>query len=56
VIEDKIVKYKENLTLALNLANNRYADHEYYEKMVNKLEKMLLFYENLRSWKESSNE
>jgi len=55
VIEDKIVKYKENLTLALNLDNNRYADHEYYEKMVNKLEKMLLFYKNLRSWKESSN-
>ena len=55
MIEEKIGKYKENLTLALKLANNQYADHEYYEKMVNKLEKMLLFYENLRSWKESSN-
>jgi len=56
VIEDKIVKYKENLTLALNLANNRYADHEYYENMVNRLEKMLLFYENLKLWKENSME
>jgi hypothetical protein len=56
VIEDKIVKYKENLTLAQNLANNRYADHEYYEEMVNRLKKMLTFYENLKVWKENSDE
>jgi hypothetical protein len=54
VIEDKLVKYKENLTLALKLANNQYADHEYYEKMVSRLEKMLIFYENLKVWKENS--
>jgi len=54
VIEDKLVKYRENLTLALKLANNQYADHEYYEKMVNRLEKMLIFYENLKVWKENS--
>ena len=52
MIEDKLVKYKENLTLALKLANNQYADHEYYEKMVSRLEKMLNFYENLKVWKE----
>ncbi len=54
MIEDKLVKYKENLTLALKLANNQYADHKYYEKMVSRLEKMLIFYENLKIWKENS--
>jgi len=54
VIEDKILRYKENLTLALKLANNQYADHEYYEKMVSRLEKMLVFYKNLREWKVNS--
>ena len=54
MIEDKLVKYRENLTLALKLTNNQYADHEYYEKMVNRLEKMLIFYENLKIWKENS--
>ena len=54
MIEDKLVKYRENLTLALKLANNQYADHEYYEKMVSRLEKMLNFYENLKAWKENS--
>ena len=48
MIEDKIGKYKENLTLAQNLANNQYADHEYYEDIVSRLEKMLIFYENLK--------
>ena len=47
MIEDKILRYKDNITLARNLAKKHYADHDYYEKMVNKLEKMLVFYENL---------
>ena len=54
MIEDKLVKYKDNLTLAQKLANNQYADREYYEKMINRLEKMLIFYENLKVWKENS--
>jgi len=54
VIEDKIAKYKKNLTLAQGLANNRYADHEYYNNMVSRLEKMLIFYETLKVWKENS--
>jgi len=52
VIEDKILRYKENLTLARTLAKKRYADHDYYEKMVNKLEKVLRFYEDLKVWNE----
>ena len=54
MIEDKIVKYKENLTLAQKLANNQYADHDYYDKVVSRFEKMLIFYENLKVWKENS--
>jgi len=52
VIEDKILRYKENLTLARNLSKKQYVDHDYYEKMVSKLKKMLIFYENLKVWKE----
>ena len=52
MIEDRILRYKESITLARNLAKKQYADREYYEKMVNKLEKMLYFYENLKVWKE----
>jgi hypothetical protein len=54
VIEDKIIKFKENLSLAQKLASNQYADHEYYDKMVSRLEKMLIFYENLKVWEEES--
>jgi hypothetical protein len=50
VIEDKILKYKENVVLARNLAKNQYADQDYYEKLVSRLEKMLYFYENLKVW------
>ena len=52
MIEEKILRYKDNITLARNLAKKQYADRDYYEKMVNQLEKMLHFYENLKVWKE----
>lgn len=52
MIEDKILRYKENLSLARNLAIKQHADHDYYEKMVSKLEKMLNFYEKLKLRKE----
>jgi hypothetical protein len=51
VIEDKILRYKDNITLARNLAKKQYTDHDYYENMVSRLEKMLNFYENLKIWK-----
>jgi len=51
VIEDKILRYKDNITLARNLAKKQYADHDYYENMVSRLETMLNFYENLKIWK-----
>ena len=56
MIDDKILRYKENIALAHNLAKKQYADRDYYEKMVSKLEKMLQFYENLEVWKDISEE
>ena len=52
MIEDKILRYKDNITLARNLAKKQYADYDYYSNMVNRLEKMLHFYEDLKVWKE----
>jgi len=54
VIEDKILRYKDNIALARNLAKKQYADHGYYKKMVSQLEKMLNFYENLKVWNDNS--
>ena len=56
MIEEKILRYKDNITLARNLAKKQYADHDYYEIMVGRLEKMLNFYEKLKVWKEVSEE
>ena len=54
MIEDKILRYKDNITLARNLAKKQYADQGYYEEMLSRLEKMLNFYEKLKVWKEVS--
>jgi len=54
VIDDKILQYKTNLALAQKLVKNQYADSDYYEEMISKLERMLKFYENLKMWKEIS--
>jgi len=54
VIKDKILQYKNNLALAQKLVKNQYADRNYYEEMISRLERMLKFYENLKMWKETS--
>jgi hypothetical protein len=54
VIEDKILQYKNSLVLAQRLVKNQHADRDYYEDMINRLERMLRFYENLKMWKEIS--
>ena len=56
MIEDKIIRYKDDLALARTLAKKQYADHDYYDNMVSKLEKILNFYQNLKVWKEVSEE
>lgn len=54
MIEDKILQYKNGLALAQRLVKNQYADRDYYEEMISRLERMLRFYENLKMWKEIS--
>ena len=54
MIEDKILQYKNSLALAEKLVKNQYADLDYYEEMISKFERMLKFYENLKMWKEIS--
>ena len=54
MIDDKILRYKNNLALAEKLVKNQYADLDYYEEMISRLERMLKFYENLKMWKEIS--
>lgn len=55
MIEEKIMKYRNDLEAARRLAKNRFANQVYYEQMSIKLERLLKFYENLRIWNEFSN-
>lgn len=56
MIEEKIMKYRNDLVVARKLAKNRFANQDYYKEMSIKLERLLKFYENLRIWNELSNE
>jgi hypothetical protein len=48
VIDEKINRYKSEITLAKKLSSLAYADRDYYENMVNRFEKILRFYEDLK--------
>jgi len=54
VIDEKITQYKNGIVIAKELSKRKYADHDYYDKMVSKFEKILRFYEDLKVWKEFS--
>ncbi len=54
VIEDKIIRYRNNIELAKRLATHEYADRTYYEEIVFSLERVLKFYERLKGWREIS--
>ncbi|MFX1571855.1 MAG: hypothetical protein ACFFB0_03825 [Promethearchaeota archaeon] len=49
MIEDKIRRYRNEITLARELSKMRYADTDYYENLIIKFEKILRFYEDLKS-------
>ncbi|MHA2034871.1 MAG: hypothetical protein ACW972_11740 [Promethearchaeota archaeon] len=48
MIDEKITRYKSEINLAKKLSRMAYADREYYENMINRFEKILRFYEDLR--------
>ena len=52
MIEDKIKKYRQDIVLAKTLAENKFADRDYYNDIAARLEKTLKFYEDLKVWKE----
>jgi hypothetical protein len=54
VIDEKINRYKSEITLAKKLSRMAYADRDYYEDMINRFEKILRFYEDLKVLRKSS--
>jgi hypothetical protein len=54
VIEEKILRYKNGIALAKELSKRKYADHDYYNDLISRFQKILKFYEDLRVWKEFS--
>ncbi len=54
MIDEKIIRYKNEIGLAKKLARMAYADRDYYEDMVNKFEKILRFYEDLKVLRKGS--
>ena len=53
MIEEKISKFKNELSIAKNLAKNQYADQNYYKEIISHLKKMIFFYEKLKLWDNS---
>jgi hypothetical protein len=49
VIEDKIDRYKKNIEIAQKLVNHDYADKLYYQELIFKMKKMLIFYQTLKN-------
>jgi hypothetical protein len=56
VIEEKILLYKNGIALAKELSRKKYADHDYYNDLVSRFERILKFYEDLKVWKDFSRE
>jgi hypothetical protein len=56
VIEEKISRYKNGIELAKELSKRKYADHDYYNDIISKFQRILKFYEDLKVWKEFSKE
>ena len=48
MIDEKITRYKSEITLAKKLSQMAYADRDYYENMVNRFKRILRFYEDLK--------
>ncbi len=53
MIDEKIIRYKNEIGLAKKLSRMPYADRDYYEDMVNKFQKILRFYEDLKVLRKS---
>ncbi|MFX1325873.1 MAG: hypothetical protein ACFE8N_13045 [Promethearchaeota archaeon] len=54
MIDEKIKRYKQELTIAKKLSKSKYADRSYYDDLINRFEKILRFYEDLKVWRKLS--
>lgn len=52
MIDEKIARYKDGILTAKELSKRKYADRTYYNNLISKFEKILRFYEDLKTWKE----
>ena len=52
MIDEKITRYKNGIITAMELSKRRYADLDYYNNVISKFEKILKFYEDLKTLKE----
>ncbi|NVM38592.1 MAG: hypothetical protein HWN81_23590 [Candidatus Lokiarchaeota archaeon] len=52
MIDEKITRYKNGIIAAKELSKRNFADRTYYNNLVSKFEKILRFYEDLKTWKE----
>lgn len=52
MIDEKITRYKNGIIAAKELSKRKFADRTYYNNLVSKFEKILRFYEDLKTWKE----
>ena len=50
MIDKTLERYKRDIAIAKQLNEYKYADHEYYESVISKFEKLLKFYEDLKLW------
>ena len=48
MIEEKILRYKNGIATAKELSRKKYADHDYYNDLISKFERILKFYEDLK--------
>ncbi len=48
MLDQKIQRYKRDITQAKELKKRKYADQDYYNELIAKFEKLLRFYERLK--------
>ncbi len=51
VIDEKIIRYRQEIGLAEKLSTMKFADGEYYTDLINRFQRILGFYENLKLWR-----
>lgn len=49
MIDDKINRYRHEISLAKSLSSMKHADRDYYENLIIRFERILRFYEDLKA-------